>query len=291
MYNEFFGLREDAFGLTPDPRFLFLSWKQRKALAGLTYAVLNRKRFILLTGDIGTGKTTLVATARAYIPADRAQFSVIYHPTMKAAEIVESALLGFGAPATGGSKAQLVGSLQQVVESALSRGQVSALVIDDAQQLPPDALEEVRLLGNLDALQIVLTGQNELSRALNRENMAALKERIAVHLTTEPLLPEEVRRYIAHRWKKAGGLQPPPFDGDAQEAITRFSRGVPRRINVLCDNALMAAFTEQALPASEKHVLEAAKSLNLADSSGQPRPSRMHGDVQYEQGVASLLQR
>jgi general secretion pathway protein A len=289
MYSRFFGLREDAFSLTPDPRFLFLSWRQRKALAGLTDAIVNRKRFILVTGNIGTGKSTLIASAQAYIPADRVRFSVIRHPTMKPAEVVEAALMGFGVSGGSDNKARLVATLERVADSSLAEGIVPALVIDDAQKLPPDALEEVRLLGNLNSLQIVLAGQNELNRILNQENMLALKERIAVHLTTEPLLPAEVRRYISHRWKKAGGPLPAPFDGAALEAIMKYSRGVPRRIHSICDNALMAAYTAKTVPVGEEHVIEAAKSLDLMDPPKNPQVRNRNGERAARRGMLGDL--
>lgn len=265
MYNQFFGLHEDPFNLTPDSRFLFMTWRQRKALAGLTYALLNRKRCLSLIGDIGTGKTTLIAAALRCLPPERIRFSVIYNPTLTADEFLEASLMGFGVTGIPPSKPGRLAALERLVESEKSAGRVAAVIIDEAQKLSLDALEEIRLLGNLESLQIVLVGQIELNKLLSRPEALGLKQRIALRLTIEPLSAEEVGQYISHRWTKAGGSLPAPFGPDAVEAIVRYSGRIPRLINVICDNALSLAHAEQTTNLTASHVLEAVRNLDLSE--------------------------
>ncbi|HZT33001.1 MAG TPA: AAA family ATPase [Bryobacteraceae bacterium] len=278
MYNQFFGLREDPFNLTPDSRFLYLTWAQRRALAGLTYALLSRKRCVVLTGDVGTGKTTLIAAALRCLPADRVRFSVIANPTLTPEELLESALLGFGVTEIPSSKPQRWTALERAVAQEEAQGRVPAVVIDEAQKLSLEALEEVRLLGNLEAMQVVLAGQKEFHRLLARKEAQPFKQRIALRLTTDPLSAEEVGEYISHRWTKAGGTPPGPFEPQAVRTIVLYSGGIPRLINVICDNALMTACAEQTARVEERHIRQAAASLDLSG------PYEAAEDAEFETG-------
>jgi general secretion pathway protein A len=264
-----FGLREAPFSVTPDAKFVYLSPRHTKALAGLTFAILSRKRFILLTGDVGTGKTTLVTTALEYLPAQRTQFSVILNPTLSAAELLEAALSAFQVTGIPVSKVRRLSMLAHLLERNDQQGKVSTLIIDEAHKMKSDALEEIRLLGNLPSLQIVLVGQNELIELLNREDLRALKQRIALRLSIEPLSAAEVGHYISYRWTKAGGTAA-PFSGEAVALIARQSRGIPRLINTICDNAMTQARQEQATAISVRHIFEASKSLDLVDPRIRP---------------------
>lgn len=268
MYNRSFGVRKNPFNMTPDPSFLFLTAQHREALVGLTYAILQRKGFVVLTGDAGTGKTTLLARVLQFMPAGQVQSSVILNPTLTPSEFLELALLDFGVTNVPTSKAQRLWVLRNLLLKAREQGRVSALIIDEAHKLSREVLEEIRLLGNFEEadekfLQIVLIGQNELDEALNREDLRQLKQRIAVRLSIAPLAAQEVGQYIRHRWLRAGGSNP-PFSSEAVSLIADLSHGIPRLINGLCDNALTLAFG-QGFPAVEiRHVQASASDLHLS---------------------------
>lgn len=273
MYNRSFGLRRNPFNMTPDPSFLFLTAQHREALVGLTYAIMQRKGFIVLTGEAGTGKTTLLARVLQFIPASQVQSSVILNPTLTPAEFLEMALLDFGVTNVPSSKAQRLWTLRNLLLKAREQGRVSALIIDEAHKLSREVLEEIRLLGNFEEadekfLQIVLIGQNELDEALNREDLRQLKQRIAVRLSIAPLASPEVGQYIRHRWLRAGGNHP-PFSSDAVSLVANASHGIPRLINGLCDNALTLAFGEGSSAVETRHVQASAVDLHL---STEPQP-------------------
>jgi len=275
MYNQFFGLTKDPFSMTPDPAFLFLTAPHREALAGLTYAILNRKGFVVLTGDAGTGKTTLLSRIFQSIPSTRAKFSVVLNPTLTPSEFLELALLDFGVANIPPSKAQRLSLLQQFLIEAHQKNQVAVLVVDEAHKLAPDVLEEIRLLSNFELaetklLQIVLAGQTELGDMLNRQDLRQLKQRIAVRLAIHPLSAIGVEHYIQHRWQRAGSTQPHPFQADAVARIGHYSRGIPRLINVLCDNALMLAYGEGEPIIGATQIAEVAQDLDMLNAPGQP---------------------
>jgi general secretion pathway protein A len=276
MYHKFFGLSKDPFSMTPDPAFLFLTAPHREALAGLTYSILNRKGFVVLTGDAGTGKTTLLSRIFQSIPSARARFSVVLNPTLTPAEFLELMLLDFGLSDIPTSKAQRLTLLQQFLIEVYQNRQVAALVVDEAHRLPPDVLEEIRLLSNFELaeaklLQIVLSGQTELGDLLNRQDLRQLKQRVSVRLAIHPLSAAGVEHYIQHRWQKAGATTAHPFDAAALARVAQCSRGIPRLVNSLCDNALMLAFAEGETLIGDAQILEAARDLDQL--SGQRRPS------------------
>ena len=269
MYKEFFGLRKFPFQLTPDPDFLYVTAQHREALAGLTYAIMARKGFVVLIGNAGTGKTTLLTRIMHHLPATRVQSSVIVNPTLTPSEFLEAALLDFGFQNIPSSKAQRIVALQSFLWKGHREGRTSALVVDEAHKLTPEVLEEVRLLGNFEAsdeklLQIVLVGQTELGDLLNGEGLRQLKQRIALRLVLEPLPEPEVELYIAHRWMKAGGTAS-PFTADAIAAIAQGSKGIPRVINGICDSALIEAFADGSASVEFGHVLTVCRELCLAE--------------------------
>ena len=268
MYNAFFGLHKKPFNMTPDPDFLFLTVRHREALVGLTYAILDRKGFVVLTGDAGTGKTTLLARVLQNVPAAKMQSSVILNPTLTPAEFLELVLLDFGVREVPVSKARRLALMQRLLVEGQKAGKVSTLIIDEAHKLSLDVLEEVRLLGNFEhgdqkLLQILLVGQNELSDLLERDDLRQLKQRIALRFTIDPLSREVVDQYIRFRWTLAGGAEELPFTPEAVTQIGYGSRGIPRVINAVCDNALMLAFSEASSLVEERHVREAVKDLKL----------------------------
>jgi general secretion pathway protein A len=268
VYCQFFQVRQNPFSMTPDPEFLFLTKDHREALAGITYAVAARKGFAVLTGDAGTGKTTILATALKSLPVKQVRSSVILNPTLTTAEFLELAMLDFGFADVPASKAQRIALLQRFLLSGHRQGKVTALVIDEAHKLSPEVLEEIRLLGNFEysdqkLLQILLLGQTELDGLLNRQDLRQFRQRIAFRLLIQPLSPGQVEQYMRHRWEKAGGSCF-PFAREAAEDVASASQGIPRLINSICDNALMQAFAEGSVAVEARHVCHACSDLFLA---------------------------
>jgi general secretion pathway protein A len=272
MYQRFFSLSTEPFAMTPDPAFLFLTAAHREALAGLSYAVLAGKGFVVLTGDAGTGKTTLLTKMLQTIPASRAIFSVVLNPTLSPDEFLEMALLDFGIPEVPASKTQRLIMLRDFLTASSKQGKSAVLVVDEAHQLAPLVLEQIRLLSNFERadaklLQIVMAGQNELASVLNRDDLRQLKQRVAVRLSLHALSTTDVEHYIQHRWLRAGATQPHPFSPPAVAQIAEWSTGIPRLVNVLCDNALMVAFGEGVSVVTPSHVAEVAADLDLRPAS------------------------
>lgn len=276
MYQKFFGLEKNPFALTPDPNFLYLTSAHREALAGLLFAITCRKGFLVLTGDAGTGKTTLLRTMLRRVSPTRTLFSFVVHPTLTPSEFLEYTLLDFGIKDIPQSKAQRLVLFHQFLVQSCEQGKIPVLVVDEAQKLSPELLEEIRLLTNAETaehklLQIVLAGQNELSDVLAREDMRQLRQRIAVRVSVGALSLNDVAQYLQTRWVRAGASGSLPFTKEAIAAITHYSRGIPRVINAICDASLVGAF------AAEKHSVEAAqidsvaKDLCLTPSSATAR--------------------
>jgi len=271
MYNQFFGLNKEPFSMTPDPSCLFLTPAHREALAGLTYAILSRKGFVVLTGDAGTGKTTLLRRVFGSIPSARIRFSMVLNPTLTPSEFLELALHDFGITEIPDSKAQRLILLQQFLLEAHQKKQQAVLVVDEAHKLPMDVLEELRLLSNFELaetklLQIVLAGQTELADLLDRQDLRQLKQRISVRLAIHPLSPTGVDHYIAHRWQKAGATKAHPFTTEAVAHIALCSHGIPRLVNALCDNALMLAYATSNTSIGIEQIIEVSKDLSLDES-------------------------
>jgi general secretion pathway protein A len=275
MYIDFFGLQKLPFNLTPDPAFLYLPPKHREALAGLTYAVLERKGFAVLTGDAGTGKTTLINSVLNRLPAERVETSIILNPTLTASEFLEIVMLDFDIPDVPTSKAQRLWRLQEFLARTHHQNRYAVLVIDEAHKLSTEVLEEIRLLGNYESasekfLQILLLGQSELDGLLNRQDLRQLKQRIALRLYIDPLTSPEAHQYIRFRWAKAGAQEAPPFSADALAMIAQWSQGIPRVINSLCDSALLMAYSDESPLVGSNYIRDAAANLGIIDSLPQP---------------------
>jgi general secretion pathway protein A len=288
MYCSFFNLREEPFHMAPDPRFLFLSQEHRERLASLAYGVLNRKNCLVLTGEIGTGKTTIISAVMEYLPRERTRFCVISIPTLTSSDLLEMILRNFGIKDVPASKAERIYTLTQFLKEGEQRGIVSAVICDEAQKLSPAALEEIRLLGNLNSLGLVLVGQNELVDLLNREELRALKQRICFRLTIGPLREGEVEQYIKYRWQKAGGGQTPPFEPQAVAAVARWSQGVPRLINSICDNALTIAAEMDEHLVMPEHVEAAAARLTLVRAAAAGAGSGQSGEPSLGDDIAPV---
>jgi general secretion pathway protein A len=268
MYNGFFGLSRSPFAMTPDPRSLFLTDQHREALAGLSYAIVQQKGFAILEGQAGTGKTTLLRRLLEMLPQTEALVSFVVNPILSAEELLELLLIKFGVEDVPASKALRLTRLELLLLTAHKNGMVPVLIVDEAHKLNNDVLEEIRLLTNFEnndykLLQIVLTGQPELRDVLNRKDLWQLKQRIAVRLHIDPLSPEQVKQYIQHRWTRADAITAPPFADDAIQLIALHSQGIPRLINSICDNSLLAAYSENSLAVTPQIVSEVVADLDL----------------------------
>jgi general secretion pathway protein A len=274
IYQRFFGLAKDPFDMTPDPEFLYVTEQHREALAGLAYAIVERKGFTVLTGPAGTGKTTLVRKVLRSLLSKGVQSSVIFNPTLTASEFLEAALLDFGMPDVPASKAQRIWRFQQNLLNWNAEGKAAALIVDEAHLLTPELLEEIRLLSNFEfshqkLLQIVLVGQSELSDLLNQDRLKQLKQRIAIRLTLSPLSPAEVGEYVKHRWSKAGGAAS-PFTTEAIGVLAEASGGTPRIINAICYNALLLAFAQAENAVTGVHIRSACQDLQIRLVASKP---------------------
>ena len=292
MYRQYFGLKKDPFPMTPDPSVLFLTSAHREALAGLSYAILSRRGFVVLTGDAGTGKTTILMRLLESIPATRAQFSVILNSTLTPGEFLELALLDFGFTDIPESKAQRLVMLQQFLVKTRQQNKAAVLVVDEAHKLSAEVLEEIRLLTNIETpegklLQIVLAGQDELRDTLNRQDLRQLKQRVAVRVAIHPLADQQVDEYIRYRWSKAGG-QEHPFAPGAIRLIAQRSNGIPRLVNAICDNALALAYGQGLHSVEAQQVAEVVSDLDLGGNHVKSGSNGNGGSVRIG-GAAKVL--
>ena len=262
MYTRFFGLREKPFSITPDPRYLYMSQRHADALAHLIYGISQSGGFIQLTGEVGTGKTTLVRTLFEQLP-EEADVALILNPelTTRGFLIAISEELGVVVPPAPSTKALIDGLNAHLLE-AHARGRRTVLIVDEAQNLGTDVLEQIRLLTNLETpkqklLQIILIGQPELRKVLSREDMRQLAQRVTGRYHLEPLSRADTARYIAHRMKVAGAAGE-IFRPGAVREIYRRSKGVPRLINVVADRALLAGYTRDSRSIDRRVVRRAA---------------------------------
>ena len=273
MYTSFFGLNEKPFAITPDPRYLFMSERHGEGLAHLVYGVTEGGGFIQLTGEVGTGKTTLVRTLLGQIPAE-VDIALILNPQLTAVEFLAAICeeLAITVPEDKGSCKALVDALNQHLLDVHARGRRTILLIDEAQNLAEDVLEQLRLLTNLETarqklLQIILIAQPELREKLSQNNLRQLAQRVTGRYHLEPLSREETDKYIAHRLRVAGALTE-IFDARARREVFRLSGGVPRVINIICDRALLGAYSRESRTI-DKHLVRRA----AMEVSGQQLPS------------------
>src|SRR5262245_61647740 len=272
MYTGFFGLREKPFSLAPDPRYLFLSASHREARAHLLYGIEEGEGFIEVIGQVGTGKTTLCRTLLDRIGSD-AEIAYIFNPSPSEVELLAAINREFGLPTAVRTRTDLLDSLNQFLVEKNAAGRRVLLVIDEAQNLDPAVLEQVRLLSNLETdraklLQIVLIGQPELEENLSRSDLRQLRQRITVRWSLRALSRAEVAEYVEPRLRVAGLADPRLFTSGGLRALTRSSRGIPRLINALADRALLAAYTEGRREIDARLVRRAARELPATELGG-----------------------
>ena len=272
MYNPFFGLRENPFNLSPDPSFLFRSPQHEEALANLIYGVQSRKGFIALTGEVGTGKTTLLECLRDHLAAHNIAFAFLFNSQLSRAEFFEMVAYDFALPGTKFTKTEVLFALNNMLLERARSGNTTALIIDEAHNLEWDVLEEVRLLGNLEnrhgkLLQIILAGQPELDAKLDAPKFRQLKQRIALRCGLNALTTEETGAYINYRLAHSGAPQQRIFSPQVIRQIHACTGGIPRLINLVCDNALLVAFASSSHFVTPSMITEVGKDLRLATVS------------------------
>jgi general secretion pathway protein A len=269
MYTAFYGLKENPFDMTPDPHFIYLGENHREALAHLIYGVSQKKGFIAITGEVGTGKTTLIHYLLGRLNgSDHTKTAYLFNPKMTVTDFFEYILKDLGVNVQGGTKGNYLHALHQTLLNAYQSGGKVVLIVDEAQGLSPALLEEIRLLSNFETsksklLQIVLVGQPELDKTLKKSGFRQIRQRINMRYHLNPLSQQETKKYIEKRLQIAGA-QGPLFTKRAIREIYRISRGIPRLINVLCDNSLLNGYASDRGVIDNKLVKEAAKSLKLS---------------------------
>ncbi len=266
MYLDYFGFQSEPFNITPDTRFLFLSRRHKEALAALRYGIDHRKGFIALTGEVGCGKTTICRALLNSLDRQKTRVALVLNPQVSDLELLQTINAEFGLPAASNSKRELLDSLNRFLLEEFSKGHNCALLIDESQRLPFEALEQVRLISNLETetaklIQIALVGQPELADVLRRPDLEQLSQRIMVRCHIEPLDHEELVEYIHHRIEVAQPKTAPVFHKKALRRIFEYSRGVPRKVNVLCDRALLMTFVREEAEVSEEIVADAIKEV------------------------------
>src|SRR6266478_3963293 len=244
MYKEFFGLRANPFNVNPDPRYLFLTRHTEEALACLTYGIQSRKGFVLLTGEVGTGKTTLINKLLEWLRAQQVPTAFIFNSRMNVPQFLDYMMADFGIPCDTRSKSQILLRLYNWLLERYRAGETAVLIVDEAQNLGDEVLEEIRMMTNLETfteklLQIVLVGQTELETKLKQANLRQLRQRLTLRAKTHPLTAEESKAYIQQRLRIAGSNGQQIFDQDALALIHRYSAGIPRVVNLICELCLL----------------------------------------------------
>lgn len=265
MYIEYFKWKENPFNVTPDPAYLFLSRRHMEALNHLRYGIESRKGFIQITGEIGTGKTTICRALLGSLNSST-KSALILNPTLSESQLLENMLEDFGIPIIKRNRLSMVKALNQFLLAELTRGHNCILIIDEAQNIKPSRLEHLRLLSNLETdkeklFQIILVGQPELKEKLNSPELMQLRQRITVRYHIQPLEKDEVPLYIRHRLKVAGNEDSVNFTPQALEYIYLCSQGVPRLINAICDKALLCAYARETRDLTEDIIKKAEEEL------------------------------
>jgi general secretion pathway protein A len=272
VYLEHFGLTAKPFEATPDPRFLFDGPVHREALASLTYGIQERRGFVSLVGETGTGKTTLLRALLDSLDAS-VRTALITHTTINPKELLQMILAELEISTAGANRVEMLHRLQEFLLERRGRMELTLLIIDEAQNLPPQVLEEVRLLTNLETadaklLQVILAGQPELERTLRRPALRQLRQRISVCARVGPLTLEETRQYVGHRLRVAGRRHQTLFTAAAIAALWKASGGIPRLINLVSDHSLLTAFAAGEHRVRVRFINEAARDLGLARGLG-----------------------
>lgn len=268
MYNAFFGFKESPFNLTPDPTFLYRSRQHEEALANLIYGVHSRKGFVVLTGEVGTGKTTMLECLQDFLAAHHIDFAFLFNSRLTTEQFFEMIAYDLDLRCTRTSKTEVLFALNQLLIQNANEGRTTALIVDEAHNLEWDVLEEVRLLGNLEnrrgkLLQIVLAGQPEFDRKLDAPSLRQLKQRIALRCMLQPFEEPETLEYISTRLSRAGMTEQTVFPPALLAEIHVRAQGIPRVINAICDNLLLTAFALESKLATLEMLDEVTEDMRL----------------------------
>ena len=269
MYQTFYNLQRKPFEITPDPSFLFPTTRHNEALASLYYGVTARRGFVILTGEVGTGKTLILRSLLGLLRRRDLAFALIFNPILSPLEFLRYIARDFGVPVVSKAKDELIHELNGFLLQRHQKGLTTMLVVDEAHHLSAEILEEIRLLTNLETsqqklLQIVLAGQPELDQKLDSYELRQLKQRIALRCHLDPLSPNETRAYMGRRLRIAGAPAGDQiFSGPAIEAVFRYSQGIPRLINTVCENALLSGYAKHAAQITAEVIDGVARDLRL----------------------------
>jgi general secretion pathway protein A len=302
MYKSFFGLKENPFNVNPDPRYLFFTKQIEETLTGLMYGIQTRKGFITLTGEVGTGKTTLINRLLDWLRQRRARTAFLFNSRMNTNQLFDFILAEFEIACDSKSKSQQLMKLNHWLLERYRMGETVVLIVDEAQNLTFPVLEEIRLLTNLETsteklLQIVLSGQPELEERLRLPELRQLRQRIMLRCKTAQLTKEETRDYISQRLKIAGASAESIFSPQALDTIHVYSMGIPRVINLICEHSLVNAFVENQRPIQPKIIEEVAREFQLdevepiAPEGGSQRDTDIYNSEAFLQNLGEALSR
>jgi type II secretory pathway predicted ATPase ExeA len=272
MYKEFYGLRANPFNVNPDPRYLFLTRHTEEALACLTYGIQSRKGFVLLTGEVGTGKTTLINKLLEWLRLQQVATAFIFNSRLNVPQFLDYMMADFGIQHDSRAKSQILLRLYNWLLDRYRAGETAVLIVDEAQNLSDEVLEEIRMLTNLETfteklLQIVLVGQPELEQKLKQPQLRQLRQRLTLRAKTHPLTLDETRAYVQQRLRIAGSNGQQIFEPEAVATIHHHAMGIPRVINLLCEHCLVSAFVDQQKIIGPAVVEGVARDFDLSDNT------------------------
>jgi general secretion pathway protein A len=272
MYKEFYGLRANPFNVNPDPRYLFLTRHTEEALACLTYGIQSRKGFVLLTGEVGTGKTTLINKLLEWLRLQQVATAFIFNSRLNVPQFLDYMMADFAIPCDSKLKSQVLLRLYNWLLDRYRAGETAVLIVDEAQSLSDEVLEEIRMLTNLETfteklLQIVLVGQPELEQKLKQPQLRQLRQRLTLRAKTHALTLEETKAYVQQRLRIAGSNGQQIFEAEAVTAIHRYAAGIPRVINLLCEHCLVSSFVDQQKVIGPAVVDGVARDFDLGDNT------------------------
>jgi general secretion pathway protein A len=285
MYKEFYRLQANPFNVNPDPRYLFLTQHTQEALACLTYGIESRKGFVLLTGEVGTGKTTLINKLLEWLRARQMATAFVFNSRLDVPQFLDYMMADFGVPCESKEKSQVLLRLYNWLLERYRAGETAVLIVDEAQNLSEEVLEEIRMLTNLETfteklLQIVLVGQPELEQKLKQPQLRQLRQRLTLRAKTQALSLEETQAYVHQRLRIAGATGDPIFDPEALTAIHHYAAGIPRVINLICEHCLVSAFVDHQKTIGTAVVDAVARDFELDDASGDATAPATNGNPQ-----------
>ena len=291
MYNAFFGFDQNPFNISPDPSFLYRSQQHEEALANLIYGVQSRKGFIVLTGEVGTGKTTMLECLRDYLESQYIEFAFLFNSRVNTEQFFEMIAYDLNLPCERTSKTEVLFALNQLLVEQAQLGRTVVLIVDEAHNLEWEVLEEIRLLGNLEnrngkLLQIILAGQPELDRKLDAPNLRQLKQRIVLRFNLQPFTLRDTVEYIQSRLEKAGMPRQTVFPEALLAEIHLRAQGIPRLINAICDNLLLSAFADEKKICTTEMLDEISRDLRL-EWPGSRRARFRVQDENFERAAPS----